>query len=54
MCIAGVAYPCGVALRVIEGLKSVDTLVAGRATTFKHLSAFIFNISGPIAFFFRP
>jgi hypothetical protein len=47
MCI-GIAYPCGVAMRVIEGLKSVDTLVAGRATTLKHLNAFILTISDPI------
>jgi hypothetical protein len=35
-------------MRVIEGLKSVDTLVAGRATTLRHLNAFILTISDPI------
>jgi hypothetical protein len=53
MCIGG-AYPCGVAMRVIEGLKSVDTLVAGRATTLKHLNAFILTISDPIGLFIFP
>jgi hypothetical protein len=52
MCIQGVTYRCGVAMRVIEGLKSVDTLVAGRAATLKHLNAFIFQsrVQLPLSF----
>jgi hypothetical protein len=43
MCIWGVSYRCGIAMRVTEGLESVDTLDAGRATTLRHLNAFILN-----------
>jgi hypothetical protein len=41
-------------MRVIEGLKSVDTLVVGRATTLRHLNAFILDISDPIDLFILP